>query len=304
MSNEQAKIADAINPDDPWTRLALKELDDGPRDAPIIDEPKELTAPAKLFFEDIQKSNLVLTLLTDVTIFADNASHVSRKIIGGEQSEIPIGFDPFKPISPAPGLFQRKLGYVSQPLMQMIIGRIVDNFTTYLVEILRECLKAKPQILRSKENLTYDAILQHKTMEELQTFLVERKVDELAYLGFGKLADWVDEKLGVPDLKSFPARGALVQVLETRNCIVHNRSRVGPKFLRALGREDLTFLIGSDINVSVELIYLANRSTAECVSILDGLLAKKFSLACVSPDENKKKGHPISEVPFPLRTAE
>jgi hypothetical protein len=167
---------------------------------------------------------------------------------------------------------------------EMLLVRLADNFTSYLSEIIRECLRARPEALRSKETITVELALQCGSVDELRTLLAERKVDELAYLGFPKLCEWVDERLGVPELLRLPARPMLIKMLELRNCVVHNRGRLSPRYARSALTEKGTIAVGGEVEIGVETLFLAARATAECVQMLDNLLREKFSLPLATAD--------------------
>ena len=38
------------------------------------------------------------------------------------------------------------------PLLEMIIIRLADNLTTYMVDVIGECIKAQPGILKSSKD--------------------------------------------------------------------------------------------------------------------------------------------------------
>jgi hypothetical protein len=266
----------AIHEDNHWLIETLRHFEVAPADDPLFSVPPALTDAARNFFDDLGSTLRSFVLLTKAVVFADNAALVSRKALDGER-HLPTGFDPFLYIE-GPGHFGRQLQSVSRVQNEMTIVRLVDNFTSYLVEIVGECLRANPKIMRSKENATFEAIFSCSSLDELHDTLINRKVDELAYLGFERLAVWIDEKLGVDTLSDFPEKTTLVEFLEVRNCIVHNRSKVGPKLFRVPGRREAFGEVGREIRLKVDDLLLASRATSETVALLDAALASKFSL--------------------------
>lgn len=160
----------------------------------------------------------------------------------------------------------------------MMVVRTADNFTSYLSDIIRECIEAQPKLLRSKETLTYEEILNHSTLEELKESLIERKISALGYSGFGSLSDWFDERLGISDLRANIAWKTINELVEARNCIVHNACCASAKYLRAIAREVNRGTLGQPIEIDVEFGFVAYCATAQCVTALDDVIAKKFQL--------------------------
>jgi hypothetical protein len=279
--------------DDAWKNAVLDDLSKASDSTFLIETPDKFTGSANRFYVDLHKTLRVLILLTEAVIFADNAALVSKKIIDGAV-ELPNNFDPFVSIGDESGPFKKRLSYVHEALLQMIVVRVVDNFTSYLSDVIRECLKAKPQLLRSKETVTLESILQYQSIEEIHEALVDRKIDELAYLGFSRLSEWIEERLGVSELQSFPPATTLVEILEVRNCIVHNRAAMSSKFIRNVGKQIPNATAGAPIEIDLKLIYIASRATADYVSVLDRKLADKFKLEC-RPSNKTKMGKKQSE---------
>lgn len=271
---------------DDWRARTLAELESASADAPLIAGPLVATRSGEKFYQELGKALGAFFFLVDLVIFSDNAASVAAKIVRSE-GPFPKNFDPMEPLPGSQGLFHARLGTLSEPVQEMVLCRLVDNFTSYLSEVIRECLRARPEILKSKETLTVESLLQFGSLEELQNWLVDRKVDELAYAGFGNLSEWLEKRLGVADFNAIPARSMLVETLELRNCIVHNRSRASAKYVRAVSeRSELT--PGSPIKVDVDSLFLTARATADCVQFLDGKLSAKFGL-------------PAREIPSPRK---
>lgn len=57
--------------------------------------------------------------------------------------------------------------------------RIVDNFTSYLSEIVQSAMIKRPEILRSKEKVKIEDVLRFSNFRDLISFLVNRKINEL-----------------------------------------------------------------------------------------------------------------------------
>jgi hypothetical protein len=273
-----------------WTASVLRELEEGDGQAPAFPPPPTLSYSAGSFFLHQNGALGVLMASLDAAVFADNAAFVASKIVR-QDLLLPKGFDPHQPLSDTPGPHLRRLGSVQRPLMEMLLIRLADNLTTYVLDVAGECIKARPGLLKSsKEQLSTEAILAVATMEELQASLIERKLMAIAYLSLDKQIDWMVDQLGVADVKRQPCFPNLVELLEARNCMVHNRARVGPKYLRALAPYGVSATVGQLLEPSVEEVFVAAKSAATFVSALDAALVEKFGLKLVPLDRSPEQG--------------
>src|ERR1039457_7239061 len=75
---------------------------------------------------------------------------------------------------------------------QMVLCRGVDMYLTYLTELLRLVFSVKPEIMKSNEQVTYESILEHSTIDDLVGWLIEEKVTKLSHHGVAKLSEFED----------------------------------------------------------------------------------------------------------------
>jgi hypothetical protein len=159
-------------------------------------------------------------------------------------------------------------------LAEMAFLRVVDNYLTYLTELLSEIFLARPETLRSSEQVKVDFVLGHASMDELIARLAQRKVDRLAFSGMGELANYFGEDLKLP---LFLVDGDLeraVRLIEVRNLLVHNRGIVNErfKFRVRTSTED----IGSQVTVDSDRDDIS--WLVDAVSNLDGRALVKYRL--------------------------
>lgn len=261
-----------------WTAATLKVLNESGDDEAAFNVPSTCTVSAGTFFRHQTSAMKVLGGLIEASIFADNAVFVAGKVTRGD-TDLPSGFDPRQPLSPAPGPFQQRLGSVVPQLIEMIIIRLADNFTSYLMEIIEDCIKSQPALLKSnKDQMTTELIMQFSNIDDLHSAIIDRKMMSSAYLSLEKQLDWMTEHLGIMNLKQEGAFPSLVELIEVRNCLVHGRARIGAKYVRAVAPYGLEVRVGEAINPSVEHVFLAARAAAELVTLIDKALMPKFSL--------------------------
>lgn len=271
--------------DQEWRASIVKMLSEGKVDPDVLKHPDVGTTSAQRFFDDLGKTHGVIGLLGTLTNFAGSFVAVLAAItkamteLNKERNKVEVPFATEAPVIDAnASAILKAFGRVSPVVLQMVIVRTADNFTSYLSDIIRECIQAQPNLLRSKETLTYEEILNHSTLEELKESLVDRKMSSLGYSGFQSLSDWFDNRLGISDLRENIAWAAINELVEARNCIVHNACCASAKYLRAIGREVNRLTLGRPIEIDLEFAFIAYCATSECVTALDNVIAKKFQL--------------------------
>jgi hypothetical protein len=189
------------------------------------------------------------------------------------------------------GAATRQLREFRHLLLQMMLSRGVDNFLTYVSQLLALVFRTRPETLRSSETVRVDEVLRHESMDELVNDLADRRVNRLAYLGMRELADDLADKL---DLRLFERDEDLeraVEVIEIRNLIAHNRAVVNQTFLRRLppSRERE----GDLVALEFDRVYSELRFLTERVFDIDGRAASKFALPTVKPPGTDMSGRAV-----------
>ncbi|MDR8394444.1 hypothetical protein NC796_25080 [Aliifodinibius sp. S!AR15-10] len=159
---------------------------------------------------------------------------------------------------------------------QMIYSRAVDNFITYLKDLLAEIVNSKPEILKSKEKESRDFILSFDSLDDLKSAIAEKKIETLFYGGIKDIVDFFNNTLGF-ELFSDQQQFEKAQLsTKLRNLIVHNRGRVNNQFLKEFPNyeyeegELLTFE-WQDIS-EIDLFF------QRIIKRIDSAMAEKFDL--------------------------
>lgn len=158
----------------------------------------------------------------------------------------------------------------------MAFSSIVDNFLTYMAELLSLIFRTKPEALRSGQMMEVKDILQYQTMTELVDAIADRRVNQLAYRGLKELHEEASRTLGFPLFENAKDLRRAVVIVEVRNLIVHKRSVVDSHFVSKLGCSDLG--VGEVIQVDAELTDAARRFLGRAVTQIDQRAAEKFGL--------------------------
>jgi hypothetical protein len=244
--------------------------------------PKKVSSSAEKYFQTSVRNLGLFHFVIDTVISGDFASHIARQALNGQ--EIDKDIDPATLAKKEPGPRTLQLRKYKQELLQAFFVRFIDNFEVYLVDILREALKQKPEILRSRQQtITLDYLLQFKSIDDLIQDVIESKVNILSYKGFSDLEDWYEEK-GIPLIVENEKIVEVVEMIATRNIIVHNRGLVDEKYLRSLNTS--TFKVGDLRELDVDDMFETLETLNTIVSATDQKIVQKFSLITHEMDTN------------------
>ena len=166
---------------------------------------------------------------------------------------------------------------------EMLLVRVIDNFLSYVSELLALVFISKPETLRSSETVKFEEILQHTTMQDLIKHLTERRVERLSYQGMRDLQKDLTERLGFDLFLSPEDLSHAVRLIEDRNLIVHNRGIVNRTYQKRTG--DSTIPVGNPMKkISITHIGKETEFLARSVVSMDERAAAKFGLDRVDAD--------------------
>jgi hypothetical protein len=167
-------------------------------------------------------------------------------------------------------------GLYKDLLFQTVLCREVDNYLTYLTDLLTLVFKARPETLKSRETVTIEEALSHDTIDDLVHSLAEKRVPNLSYLGLLDLSKYFSERLGLSifdDASDAIEANALVAA---RNLLVHNRGIVDKTFLETV--PDCPLTLGDMLEPSSQEVLAAQVLFPRLTSELERKAAKKFGI--------------------------
>jgi hypothetical protein len=152
----------------------------------------------------------------------------------------------------------------------------VDNYLTYISELLAAAFLTRPQMLRSSEQVRVDFVLSHGRMEDLIEALTERRVERMSYMGMGDLATDIERELG---LNLFGEDATLRRA---------NRGVINARYLRKLPGEGLA--VGDPVPLTWDSVMADLNFLAESVREIDGRATEKWQLDNVRLEGETGKG--------------
>lgn len=177
------------------------------------------------------------------------------------------------------GAVKGLLDFHRHTFFEIILCRGVDNFLSYVTQLLALIFRNKPEMLRSSERIKLDYILEHQSMEDLIHDLVERKVNDLSYQGMRKLNTSLAEQIGFQLIPDGQELDETVRIIESRNLIVHNRGIVNELYLMRVPNSNES--LGKKLNLESDSIFDDLEFLSKKVISIDVNAAKKFSLPLV-----------------------
>jgi hypothetical protein len=108
---------------------------------------------------------------------------------------------------------------------------MVDNYMTYLSELLFLIFKQRPELLKlSSKEVRLSEILEYPTLDAFIAVQIERKVSLLSSLSLFKLEQYLNKTYGLTMFLSDQSKTFMNTMVETRNLIVHNRGIISQRF--------------------------------------------------------------------------
>jgi len=158
--------------------------------------------------------------------------------------------------------------------------RTVDNFLCYVSEMVQVCLQRRPELLRSSETIKIEDILRYTRFPDLLSFLVDRKVNSLAYGGIRELEAFLADRTGVRLVENDDQRGSLVVAVELRNIYSHNRGLVSDVTLKRLAaiEHGLSLRKGQAKHTDFDELSSMGNNLMAIARNLDLQLSSKFGL--------------------------
>lgn len=238
--------------------------------------PKVGTNSASNFFNSINKDLKLLFFVVNNVVSMDFVSYIAKEALDDND---PIHSDSYELLNKNPGKLTLQLREHKQELIEMFFSRIVDNFQVYIIDIIREILKVKPQILYNRQpTVSMEQILKYDNIDTLIHDLIEEKVSSLSYNGLGKVQEWCKER-GIPLELPDDRYETIIEYIAIRNIIIHNRGFVDERYVQSI--KNTPFKNGMKRNLSVNNLYDAIKDFSSIVQHTDEKSYNKFQLETV-----------------------
>lgn len=209
----------------------------------------------------------------NVVLRGDYTAFVAKQALAGEEYKT---LTPTDLATKQPGPLIKQLRNSRQELIEMFLSRVVDNFQIYLVEIIRLALQKEPRILSErKQEITLGHILKFDSIEALTRDIIEKKLNDLAYDGFGSLEKWCRDK-AIPLMVPDDERGKIVELIALRNIIAHARGVVDERYKAAAPSSK--FKVGEKRELQTDDLFAAIETLDSIAGATDTAVGTKFGI--------------------------
>jgi hypothetical protein len=190
--------------------------------------------------------------------------------------------------------FENNQAAFRQFWMGLVVSRSVDNFHTYISQVLFSVFRIRPETLRSGSKVEVREVLECASIEEFASRFAERKVEELSHKGFPAMQRYLVRQIGVElEFEQEDLRLAS-EATSIRNIIVHNGGYANERFLRETGREDLR--VGDEVKLTLDSVQRCTNSLKSIGETIDIGLLRKFGVPLILSDTQAR---PSPEDPMP-----
>jgi len=161
-------------------------------------------------------------------------------------------------------------------LARILFSSSVDNFESYLSDILFEIYLAMPETLKSPQTVTIEEVLNCADIQDFVSYCAKQKILKLQK---GSVRGFIKENKQISDLRvlSDDTQARIEGILQIRHLYSHRNGIVDEKFLQFFSG----FSINDEHSMSVSEICEMINYLAGIVNMVDVSAIRKYSLATV-----------------------
>jgi hypothetical protein len=158
--------------------------------------------------------------------------------------------------------------------------RSVDNFLSFVAEVVQIAMRKRPEMLRSQETVTVEELMNFSTFPNLVSYLIDRTLNRLAYKSIEEVEKFIRDRTNVELFSDENARLLLTVAIEMRNVYSHNRGNVSDVTLKRLSRFDHSLALrrGQRLDATIAELFELVDNLAGIARRLDAALAAKFGI--------------------------
>ncbi|WP_152567956.1 hypothetical protein [Sphingopyxis sp. LC81] len=142
---------------------------------------------------------------------------------------------------------------------RLLFTRILDNFQTFVTEIISACMQKNPKMLGAY-TLKAEILFQYDDLGELRKLAVEQMATKFSYMNIADLDDELRSRFGFPLFERKITKLRIKRLVEIRNAIVHNRGLKSSNFVKRVGAkvdrigDEIAFAHPADVGSYIERI--------------------------------------------------
>ncbi|WP_298533067.1 helix-turn-helix domain-containing protein [uncultured Algibacter sp.] len=160
-------------------------------------------------------------------------------------------------------------------LSRILFSSVVDNFETYLSDLLYEIFLAYPETLKSQQTVTIEEVLNCSDLQDFVKFWAKQKISKLQK---GSVRGFIKDTKQISDLKVLnkDEQDKIEKILQIRHLYAHRNGIVDEKFLQFFTGE---FRIGSEHQMAIKKIFEKLDYLTDVVNRIDLSAINKYKLS-------------------------
>lgn len=160
-------------------------------------------------------------------------------------------------------------------LSRILFSSVVDNFETYLSDLLYEIFLAYPETLKSQQTVTIEEVLNCSDLQDFVKFWAKQKIGKLQK---GSVRGFIKDTKQIRDLQVLDKdeQNEIEKILQIRHLYAHRNGIVDEKFLQFFSDE---FTIGSEHQMPIKKIFKKLDYLTDVVNRIDLSAIDKYNLS-------------------------
>ncbi|MDD2949246.1 MAG: ATP-binding protein [Sulfuricurvum sp.] len=160
-------------------------------------------------------------------------------------------------------------------LSRILYSSFTDNFETYLSDLLFEIFLAKPETLKSKQEVTIEEVLNCSDMQDFVHYWAKQKIGKLQK---GSVKGFIEDTKQIKDLDVLGAVEIkeIDKLLQIRHLFSHRNGIVDEKFLKFYSN---IAPLNSEFNMAISDIVVKLEYLIEIVNRIDTASIQKYNLS-------------------------
>ncbi len=219
----------------------------------------------------------IIQVNTQLDTYKDHATSAKIKFIEHYQSILKI-IDDLGAILYPDAPEQATNNSEGKVLTRILFSSLADNFETYLSDLLYEIFLAKPETLKSKQQVTIKEVLDCADLQEFVHYWANKKIGKLQK---GSVTGFIEDNNQIKSLNAIDEaqQNEIEKILQIRHLYSHRNGMVDEKFLQFFSGQ---FEINTEHEMAVSEVLDKLAYLATVVNSIDVLALDKYSLAGVN----------------------
>lgn len=220
--------------------------------------------------------NRISSIDTSLEAFKSNATDSKLKLLEHYQSILKM-IDNLKPLLYPEAPSKNTTIKEGKVLNRILFSSVVDNFETYLSDILFEIYLAKPETLKSDQLVKVEDVLNCSDIQDFITFWAKQKIGKLQK---GSVKGFISDNKQIKDLNVIDkkAQDEIEKILQIRHLYSHRNGIVDDKFLKYF---PTGYSYGIEHQMSIDDILDKVDYLANSVNGIDNAAIVKYSLSTI-----------------------